>query len=51
LQAIQAAGAARIACTNSVDHHVETIDITAVLAEGVRALLAPRPTTAEENFA
>jgi ribose-phosphate pyrophosphokinase len=40
---IREAGAAHVACSNSVDHDAECIDITPLLLEGTRAMLAPAP--------
>lgn len=38
---IRTAGAARVACADTVDHAAESIDITPQLREGVQAMLAP----------
>lgn len=41
MAAIRAAGAARVACTNTVAHTAECIDITPIISAGVATLLAP----------
>ena len=41
LAAIREAGAARVACTDTVDHPVEAIDLTSDLAQGVLDMILP----------